>query len=161
MDSGITFQEFLEYTRQETRRWRDWFTAHPEVLDVSCDIAKAGTVRALLLHVFTTELFFAHALLDQPKPDWESLRPAKVDELFGINDEAHHMFQEFLAKANVENWNAIIELGVGGLKASKRKMLAQALLHGVHHRGQLATFLRQQGFDGMWVHDLILTNVME
>jgi uncharacterized damage-inducible protein DinB len=40
-------------------------------------------------------------------------------------------------------------------------MVAQAFLHGIHHRGQLATFLRQQGLDGMWVHDLILTNVME
>jgi uncharacterized damage-inducible protein DinB len=40
-------------------------------------------------------------------------------------------------------------------------MVAQALLHGVHHRAQLATFLRQEGFGGLWMHDLIASDVME
>ena len=43
----------------------------------------------------------------------------------------------------------------------KRKMVVQALLHGVDHRAQLATFLRQEGFGGLWVHDLIASDVME
>jgi uncharacterized damage-inducible protein DinB len=40
-------------------------------------------------------------------------------------------------------------------------MVAQALLHGVNHRAQLATFLRQEGFEGLWIHDLILSKVMD
>jgi len=30
----------------------------------------------------------------------------------------------------------------------------------VHHRAQLGTFLRQEGFGGLWVHDLIASDVM-
>jgi uncharacterized damage-inducible protein DinB len=66
-----------------------------------------------------------------------------------------------VAEAQPGDWAAVKELGSGKLKASKRKMVAQALLHGVHHRARLATFLRQEGFGGLWVHDLIASDVME
>ncbi len=160
MDPGITFTELLQYAETETKRWKDWFATHPEALDRPCDVAKAGTVRGLLLHIFATELFFAHAVLDFAQPDWEKLPSQTVDQLFGVSDEARRKFREFFAKAQPDDWDEIKDLGFGNLKASKRKMVAQALLHGVHHRGQLATFLRQQGFEGMWVHDVILTDVM-
>jgi uncharacterized damage-inducible protein DinB len=159
-EPGVRFSELLRYTELETKRWKEWFAVHPEALERTCDVAKADTVRGLLLHIFATELFFAHAVLDLTKLDWKKLPSQTVDELFGVSDDARRKFQQFLAKAQPDDWDEIRDLGFGNLKASKRKMLAQALLHGVHHRSQLATFLRQQGFDGMWEHDLILTNVM-
>jgi uncharacterized damage-inducible protein DinB len=161
MDAGITFTELLEYTEAETAGWKTWFIAHPEALDIPCDIAKAGTVRKLLLHIFATEMYFACSVLDRPKPDWETLPVQTVAELFQIGEEAHSKFRKFISQASTTDWGTVLELGFGGLSASKRKMVAQALLHGVHHRGQLATFLRQQGLEGMWVHDLILTGVMD
>jgi uncharacterized damage-inducible protein DinB len=160
LDAGITFAELLQYTDDETQHWKQWFAAHPNALDCACDVAKAGTVRKLLLHIFATELFFARAVLDLPKPDWEKLPSGTLDELFGVHDEACEKFREFMARAQSNDWNGAKSLGFRDLKASKRKMVAQALLHGVNHRAQLATFLRQQGFDGLWVHDLIMTEVM-
>ena len=142
MDPGITFTELLQYTELETGRWKEWFTAHPQALDRPCDVAKAGTVRGLLLHIFATELFFAQSVLDLTQPDWEKLPAQTVDELFGVSDDAHRKFKEFFAKAQPCDWDEIKELGSGKMKASKRKMVTQALLHGVQHRAQLATFLR-------------------
>jgi hypothetical protein len=55
MDSGITFTELLQYTERETKRWKDWFAAHSGVLNQPRDIARAGTIRSLLLHIFATE----------------------------------------------------------------------------------------------------------
>lgn len=161
MDGGITFPELLEYNTRETARWKDWFADHPGALDIKCDVAKAGTVRELLLHIFATESFFAHSVLDLPQPDWQKLPSQTVDELFRVSDDAHVKFQEFLAKAQPADWNEVKDVGLGNRSTSKRKMIAQALLHGIHHRAQLATFLRQQAFDGMWVHDLIVTDVMQ
>ncbi len=160
MDSAITFIELLEYTEVETARWKNWFAAHPQVLDVKCDVAKAGSVRGLLLHIFGTELFFAHAVLSLPEPDWKILSSKTVDELFAVGEDARKKIGKFIAKAKTRDWNEVKVLHDGAIIASKRKMVAQALLHGVHHRAQLATFLRQQRFRGMWVHDLILTDVM-
>jgi uncharacterized damage-inducible protein DinB len=161
MDSGITFSELLDYTDRETTRWREWFGEHPEALDLPCDIAKAGTVRALLLHVFATELFFAHAVLELDVPDWQNLPSGTVAELFSVGEEARGKLRNFIAAAQPADWTATKDVGFGSLRATRRKMVAQALLHGIHHRAQLATFLRQQGFAGMWVHDLILTGVMD
>lgn len=36
----------------------------------------------------------------------------------------------------------------------------QAIVHSIHHRGQLATFLRQQGFK-TWTHDFLMSSVIE
>jgi uncharacterized damage-inducible protein DinB len=161
MDPGITFTELLQYTEVETTRWKEWFAAHPEALERTCDIAMAGTVRGLLLHIFATELSFAHKVLDLADPEWHKLPSLKtVEELFRVGEDARAKFAEFVAKAQPADWNQIKDLRDGQWKASKRKMVAQALLHGIHHRGQLATHLRQQGFGGMWMHDLLLTNVM-
>jgi uncharacterized damage-inducible protein DinB len=161
MDAGIRFGELLEYEERETKRWKEWFAAHPEALERRCDIASAGTVRGLLAHMFATELHFAHAVLDLPEPDWGKLRGQGLDPLFEVAEETRGKLQEFVAEAQPGDWAAVKELGSGKLKASKRKMVAQALLHGVHHRAQLATFLRQEGLGELWVHDLIASDVME
>jgi uncharacterized damage-inducible protein DinB len=161
MDSGISFNELLQYSEIETKRWKSWFMEHPEVLDLPCDIAKAGTVRKLLLHIFATEAFFAGRLLEAPEPDWQNLPSQTVEDLFAIGEDATARFREFIARATHEDWKQTAKLRSLDLAVSKRKMLAQALLHGVHHRGQLATFLRQQDLPGMWVHDFILADVMD
>jgi len=171
MDSAISFTELLDYTEHENKRWKEWFLAHPAALEVPCDIANVGTVGKLLLHIFANHLFFAHRLLDMHIPDWKdwasrvlpkdwASRALSVDELFQIADEGCIQLRSFITNAQTPNWQQVIELGFQNLRASKRKMMAQTLLHGIHHRGQLATLLRQHGFDGLWVHDLILTEVM-
>lgn len=160
MDPGIPFADLLAYNADENEHWRRWFAQHVAALDLSCDVAGAGTVRKLLLHIFATELFFADHVLDLPKADYDKLPHQALDELFAITAEAHTKFQEFLSKAAPEEWTTPVSLGFRDFKASKRKMVAQAVLHSVHHRGQLATFLRQQGFKQDWTHDFIASKVM-
>jgi uncharacterized damage-inducible protein DinB len=160
MDSAISFTELLAYSEQETRRWKSWFSANPEALDVSFQIANAPTVRGLLGHIFVVELVFAHAVLDLPYPDRQELQARTADNLFGINQDACDKFRQFIDSAQPEDWNQVKDVGFGNIKASKRKIMTQALLHGVHHRGQLATHLRECGFGGLWVHDFIITDSM-
>ena len=160
MDPGISFADLLAYNADETEHWKRFFAEHTAALDLPCDVAGAGSVRKLLHHIFATELFFANRVLDQPRIDYDKLPQEALEDLFAIHAEAHRKFQEFLAKATVEDWSIPMSLGFRDLKASKRKMVAQAVLHSVHHRGQLATFLRQQGFRQDWTHDLIVSKVM-
>jgi uncharacterized damage-inducible protein DinB len=160
MDPGIPFADLLAYNSAENAHWKRWFAEHAAALDLPCDVAGAGTVRNLLLHIFATELFFANRVLDLPKADYETLPHQSLEELFAITAEAHAKFQDFLSKAAPEEWSAPVSLGFRDFKASQRKMVAQTVLHSVHHRGQLATFLRQQGFKQDWTHDLIASKVM-
>lgn len=161
MDPGIPFATLLAYNADENEHWKRWFAEHPAALDVPCDIPVAGgTMRKLVLHIFATELFFAHRVLDQPKPDFENLVDGTLEELFAIGADAHAKFNRFLAQATAEDWTILQALGFRDLKVSKRKMLAQAMLHSVHHRAQLATLLRQQGHKQDWTHDFILSKAM-
>jgi uncharacterized damage-inducible protein DinB len=160
MDSAITFTELLLYTEQETRRWKEWFASHPDALEVPFLIANAKNVRGLLAHIFTVELLFANAVSNDPRPDWQELQARAADDLFKVHEDAVRKFREFIRSAQPGDWDEVKDVGFSGIRASKRKMFAQAILHGVQHRGQLATRLREQGFGEMWAHDFILTDLM-
>jgi uncharacterized damage-inducible protein DinB len=84
MDPGIAFADLLAYNADETAHWKRWFAEQAAALDLPCDVAGAGTMRKLLLHIFATELFFANRVLDEPKADYENLPHATLDELFRI-----------------------------------------------------------------------------
>jgi len=113
-----------------------------------------------MAHVFVAELFFATQLLGLPARDWQAIRPESIDAVFALHEEAYARFAEFFAKGPDADWETVQDLGFESTRASKRKMMAQALLHSFHHRGQIAAILRQAGFGGLWAHDLILTDVM-
>jgi hypothetical protein len=70
MDPGIPFADLLAYNSAENAHWKRWFAEQAAALDLPCDVAGAGTVRNLLLHIFATELFFANRVLDLPKADY-------------------------------------------------------------------------------------------
>jgi uncharacterized damage-inducible protein DinB len=161
MDPGLPFESLLAYNADETAHWKRWFIENPAAVDLACDVAGAGSVRKLLLHIFATELFFADRVLDMPKADYDNLPHDTLDELFAIHESAHQKFQEFLAKATMDEWSRPVSLGFRDFKASKRKMVAQAIWHGINHRGQLTTFLRQQGFKTGWTHDILASKAMQ
>jgi uncharacterized damage-inducible protein DinB len=161
MDAGIQFADLLAYSADETSHWKRWFAEHPAALDLQCDVSGAGTVRKLIHHIFATELFFANHLHGLPRIDFERRGSGTLDELFSISEEAHLKLKQFLDQATTEDWATLKPLGFRDLNTTPRKMLIQTILHGVHHRGQLATFLRQQGLKQDWTHDIILSKVME
>ena len=160
MDSAISFTELLSYSEQETKRWKEWFASHPAALEVPLLIANATNVKGLLSHIFRAELLFARAVSNLPRLSWEEMGALADQDPFGVSEEATRMFREFIQSARPEDWNEVKDVGFSGIKASKRKMITQALLHGINHRAQLSTHLRQHGFGDMWKHDFILSDVM-
>jgi uncharacterized damage-inducible protein DinB len=168
MNDGIRFSELLDYTAEETAHWKTWFAANPSALDLPIDIADAGTVRRLLVHIFFVELHFADVLIGSPvdfqtlQKKIESSRLDTVDCLFALSEEAAGKYREFFSKATAEDYGKAVEFGTRmKLKPTKRKMITQALTHSMRHWAQLATALRQQGFKTDWVHDFLLSKAME
>lgn len=157
MRKGIEFSELLAYTEQETERWREFFSHHPAALDLPFDIA--GTVRALVEHVFAVELHFANLMLGLEKPPSQP-SGSSLQEIFKTSEEAMRRYRQILADDKID-WEELVELRLGGWKASRRKMLAQAFTHSLRHWAQIATFLRQQGFKQEWIHDLLLSDAMQ
>lgn len=159
MKDGIQFSELLDYTEEETRRWKQSFARHPEALDLPLDIA--GNVRQLVVHIFAVELYFANAVLALDKIDPDKLAKETLDDIFAISERAAQRYREFFAKAKPDDWSETVELGRINLQASKRKLVTQALTHSMRHWAQISTYLRQQGLKQEWNHDFLLSKAME
>jgi len=161
METGVQFSDLLAYTELEHAKWKQFFTQHREALDLPCDVAGSGTIRELVFHIFAVNLNFAHMLHGLARPDFKALPHATLGELFAIDEEATRKLRSFLKEAGPEDWATKASLGFIKKDVSKRKMMTQAMLHGVHHRAQLATALRQHGLKQDWIHDFVLSDVMD
>jgi uncharacterized damage-inducible protein DinB len=162
----LTAQELLDYCCEENRRWHAWFKTHPQTLDLPSDIAGTKSVREVVLHILAVELRYSERLLGKdPVTEYSELPTGSVDELFSTAAASERFFRQFLA--NVQNddrqWQEVLTFptrSAGVLSASRRKIFVHAVLHGVRHWGQLATYLRQQGHKQDWPHDFLFSKVM-
>ncbi|HLW54007.1 MAG TPA: DinB family protein [Candidatus Angelobacter sp.] len=160
---GLSFGELLDYASEETNHWRDWFTKNAPALDVPCDIAGTKNVRELVLHIVIVQLRYAQRLLNQPVTEYAELGSKSAAELFMIAEKSAEDLRSFAVSANDVDWDGTLTFptrSAGTLTASRRKIFVHALLHGVRHWAQLATFLRHQGYAQDWPHDFIFSNVI-
>lgn len=157
---GLSFGELLDYANEETNHWRDWFTKNAPALDVPCDIAGTQNVRELILHIVIVQMRYAQRLLNQPVIEYKELGPKTAAELFALAEKSAEDLRSFAVSANDADWDGTLTFSTrsaGTLTASRRKIFVHALLHGVRHWAQLATFLRQQGYTQEWPHDFIFS----
>lgn len=164
MTAGIDFEELLAYTHEENQHWKRWLEQHPEALAVSAGIAGEDDVAGLLVHIFAVELRYAERLLEQPASPYEKLRSSNLDQIFAIADDARSRYKQFLANTNQADLDKVVTFetrSAGTLSASKRKILAHALLHGVRHWAQISTALRKAGYKQDWQHDFLFTKAIE
>ena len=160
---ALTADELLNFSATETQRWHEWFTAHPGTLDLPIDIAQASSVRELVLHIVAVELRYAQRLLGEQVTEYHQLPSDSVDELFSTSKRSAEMLRKFARQSDDSEWATVLSFptrSAGTISASKRKIFVHALLHGIRHWAQLATFLRQHGHEQGWPHDLIFSAVM-
>jgi len=161
----ISFADLISANEAETQKWRTWFEQQPAaVLDVPLSIALAKNVREFLLHIFAVELRYAERLAGKPITDYETLPTGSVADLFAIGERARAMYRGYFATATDEDLAIVMEFPTrtaGTIRASKRKMFAHAMLHGVRHWAQLATALREAGYATNWGKDFLYSDVME
>jgi uncharacterized damage-inducible protein DinB len=115
------------------------------------------------MHIFAVELRYAERLAGLEVTQYESLPTGSVRDLFAIGEKARTHFREYLARVTDADLAVVMEFPTrtaGVLRASKRKMFAHAMLHGVRHWAQLATALREKRHGTDWGHDFLFSDVM-
>ena len=86
-----------------------------------------------------------------------------MQAFFVIGVSACKLFRDYLARPTDEDLAIVLEFPTrisGVLRASKRKMFAHAMLHGVRYWAQLATAMREAGHGTDWGHDFLFSDVM-
>lgn len=160
---GLSFGELLDYASEETNHWRDWFEKNPPALDVPCDIAGTRNVRELVLHIVVVQTRYAERLLNKPVTEYGDLSGKSASELFALAGKSAEDLRSFAVSANDADWDGTLTFPTrtaGTLTASRRKIFVHALLHGIRHWAQLATFLRHQGYQQDWPHDFIFSSAI-
>jgi uncharacterized damage-inducible protein DinB len=154
---GLSFDVLMAYTRGETRRWYDWFEAHPEALDITIGDGATETVRDLIIHIFAMELRGAERLLDEPVSSLEALPTESIDDVWGIFGRARDKLTLFLARADDAAFERVVSYHggpTGTISGRAHRIVGHLLVHGIRHWAQISTALRQQGYEEQWPHDL-------
>jgi uncharacterized damage-inducible protein DinB len=146
---SVGFSELLEHSKQESRRWHDWFNQHSQALDVKIDIAGSETVRDLLSHIVFIDLLFAEWLLGESTTLAAKIDPARFTDSI---DKTSPGAIFSAADAALLTWEKVLE--------KTRKCFTHAFLHGTRHWAQLATALRRAGYKQDWQHDFIYSPAM-
>ena len=159
---GVSFATLLAYRDSETARWHEWLARHPAALDVPIGADRTATVRGLVIHTLAVELRYAERLLGLRVTGYEELSPTTLDDVFEIGVRARALIDTFLARADDAEMREVIEfrtLTAGMVRATKYKIAANLVNHGVRHWAQVATAVRQHGFPDQWPHDFLLSDV--
>ncbi len=160
---GVPFTTLLAYRDAETGCWRRWFEAHPSALDVPIGSGPSATVRGLVIHIFAVELRYAERLLGERVTEYDELTPESLDDIFAIGRRARDQIDRFLDSAVDAQMREVVSfatLTAGTITATRYKITANLVNHGVRHWAQIATALRQAGLDDQWGHDFLLSDVI-
>lgn len=108
-----------------------------------------GSVKALLLHIALCEYGFILRCLGVPldsiKDDFETLDLAGIRDLFA---RVATMRKEYLEIVNENELYETIatQIRQQPLQLSRWQMLAQSLIHSIHHRGELSIVMTGLGY---------------
>jgi len=162
---GISFPELLRFNEQETSHWHQFLAQQgPGVTDLNVDLAGGGTVRDLLLHMFSVELKYAERLSGSALTKPVDLPSRTVDEIFGIATTAHEKLKAYLqtaSEAGLSGKMTFPTLSAAEQTATRRKVIGHALIHSLRHWAQLTTEMRRRGHKAEWHHDFLFTDAMD
>ncbi|HEX8830760.1 MAG TPA: DinB family protein [Longimicrobium sp.] len=161
----LTFAELMAYTDEETGRWHAWLRAQdPEVMEVRVGEGSRATVREIIHHIFAVERRYADRLLGELPTAYEAIPMEPLDTLFEVHREGRELLRRFVERATPDDWARVLvfeTITAGTLRASARKIVAHALLHGIRHWAQIATALRAHGYPQPWMHDLLMSEALD
>ena len=154
---SLPAEDLLAWNELTTGQWHAFTSAHPQILKLPCDIRQSGTVAHLLQHIVAVELRYAERLASQPETDYAAIPYSTPDEILHTHRRATTLLRSLLDDPTLD-WNAEIEFNtitMGRLRATRRNVLVHALLHSIRHFAQLATLIRQNGFEPDWPMDFL------
>jgi uncharacterized damage-inducible protein DinB len=162
--NNLTFDELLGYTAGETEKWRQWLaTQAPEVLEIPAGTGRTATVRGLIHHIIVVERRYTDRLRGEPVSKYEDIPADPIEKTFEVWVETRRRLKEWLATATDAQLSEMLEfqtLTAGTQKASARKVVVHALLHGLRHWAQLATIVREHGHPTDWFHDILMSDAL-
>jgi uncharacterized damage-inducible protein DinB len=156
-DVTLSADELLAWSDTTAEHWKRLIEAHPEALQLPCDVAGVRTAGELLQHIVAAELRLAerlHGAATVTPP--EEISYDSAEAIYRTHDRASSLFRQLLADKGYD-WSEKLEFTarMGKIAAPRKVILFHALLHGIRHYAQLATVMRQNGIKPDWPMDYL------
>jgi uncharacterized damage-inducible protein DinB len=160
---NLTFSELLRYTNEERDKWRTWFAAHPEALEVEVQPGgRLSTVGTLVDHIFLVERRHVQRLNNVKPDDQTGLSGRHAPPLFDYGASVRRELEQFAAEIDPETADELRTFTVqsGTFQLSSRKLLFHCLLHEIRHWAQIALAVRRAGLEPPGNHDLLFSKAL-
>jgi uncharacterized damage-inducible protein DinB len=160
----LAFEELRRYTHEEREKWRTWFVAHPEALEVEVQAGgRFPTVGSLIDHIFLVERRHLQRLHGAALDTHTGLSGRHAPPLFDYGASVRRELDQFVAEldADVATEPRPFTLASGAtLNATPRKLLFHCLIHETRHWAQIALALRRAGLEPPGDHDLLFSKAL-
>jgi uncharacterized damage-inducible protein DinB len=159
MPLSIPVETLLVWNDTTAAHWRDFLLANPPILAIASDIRNSTTVADTLQHIVAVELRYAQRLASLPQSPYEDVPKDSADALFATHTRAFAVLRQLLADPAFD-WSTELTfdtITLGPLRATRETILLHLTLHSIRHYAQLATLVRQHGFQPTWPMDYLFT----
>ncbi len=163
MSLSLTFDELLRYTSAERDKWRRWFAAHPDAMDVVVQPGgRLPTVGKLIDHIFFAERRILQRLTGAPLSHSTGLTGNNAPPLFDYGASVRRELEQYVADLDSDVADEIrpFEIGERRWPMTSRKLLFHILIHEIRHWAQIALAVRLAGLEPPGEHDLIFTTAL-
>lgn len=157
---NLSFAEMLRYTQEERDKWRTFFTAHPDAMEVEVQPdGRFATVGALVDHIFLVERRHLQRLTNEPVDTKTGLSGRHAPPLFDYGASVRRELEQFASTLDdyVADEPRTITVATGDYVLTPRKLLFHCLLHETRHWAQIAVSLRRAGIEPPGNHDLFFS----
>jgi uncharacterized damage-inducible protein DinB len=161
----LSFNEFLRYTQEERDKWRAWFAANPDALEI--EVQPGGrypTVGSLIDHIFLVERRHLQRLRSAELDTKTGLSGRHAPPLFDYGASVRRELEQFTSELDEdvagEPRKFTVQSG-GDFVLTPRKLLFHCLLHETRHWAQIALSLRRAGLEPPGNHDLFYSRALK
>jgi uncharacterized damage-inducible protein DinB len=164
MSLSLSFPELLHYTSIERERWRAWFDAHPQAMELPVQPGgRLPTVGKLVDHIFLVERRHLQRLTDTPLADSTGLTGNNAPPLFDYGASVRRELEQYVADLDDDAADEVRTFIVREQewRMTPRKLLFHILVHEIRHWAQIALAVRLAGLEPPGDHDLFYSKALK
>jgi uncharacterized damage-inducible protein DinB len=157
------FSEFVRYTQEERDKWRTWYVAHPQALELEMQTGgRYPTVGSLIDHIFLVERRHLQRLRGTELDTKTGLSGLNAPPLFDYGASVRRELELFVDQLDddVARQPRTFSVQSGDFVLTPRKLLLHILMHETRHWAQIAGAVRRAGLEPPGNHDLFFSKAL-
>jgi uncharacterized damage-inducible protein DinB len=162
---NLSYAEYLRYTQEERDKWRTWFVAHPDAMEVELQPGgRYPTVGSLIDHIFLVERRHLQRLTLAPLDSKTGLSGKHAPPLFDYGASVRRELEQYASQLDddaADEPRTFTVLSGGDFVLTPRKLLFHIVIHETRHWAQVALAIRRAGLEPPGSHDLFYSKALK